>query len=29
MDEFNETLEQLELLIGGENARKVVEFLRG
>jgi hypothetical protein len=28
-DEFNETLEQLELLIGGENAKKVVEFFEG
>jgi uncharacterized protein YdbL (DUF1318 family) len=29
MDEFNETLEQIELLIGRENARKVVEFFEG
>jgi hypothetical protein len=29
MDEFNETLEQLELLIGKENARKVVTFFEG
>jgi predicted nucleic acid-binding protein len=29
MDEFNETLEQLELLIGKENARKVVDFFEG
>jgi hypothetical protein len=27
--EFNETLEQLELLIGNENARKVVDFFEG
>lgn len=29
MDEFNETLEQIELLIGKENARKVVELFEG
>jgi DNA-binding response OmpR family regulator len=29
MDEFNETLEQLELLIGKENAQKVVAFFEG
>ena len=29
MDEFNETLEQLELLIGRENAKKVVNFFEG
>ena len=29
MDEFNETLEQLELLIGKENARKVAKFFEG
>ena len=29
MDEFNETLEQLELLIGRENSKKVVEFFEG
>jgi hypothetical protein len=29
MDEFNETLEQLELLIGKENAKKVVDFFEG
>jgi hypothetical protein len=29
VDEFNETLEQLELLIGKENARKVVVFFEG
>jgi DNA-binding response OmpR family regulator len=29
MDEFNETLEQLELLIGKENAKKVVAFFEG
>ena len=29
MDEFNETLEQLELLIGRENAKKVVDFFEG
>jgi hypothetical protein len=29
MDEFNETLEQLELLIGSENAKKVVGFFEG
>jgi hypothetical protein len=29
VDEFNETLEQLELLIGKENARKVVDFFEG
>jgi hypothetical protein len=28
-DEFNETLEQLELLIGKENARKVAGFFEG
>jgi hypothetical protein len=28
-DEFNETLEQLELLIGKENAEKVVDFFEG
>ena len=28
-DEFNETLEQLELLIGKDNAKKVVSFLEG
>jgi hypothetical protein len=29
MDEFNETLEQLDLLLGKENARKVVAFFEG
>jgi transposase-like protein len=29
MDEFNETLEHLELLIGKENAKKVVDFFEG
>lgn len=29
MDEFNETLEQLELLIGKENAKKVIKFFEG
>lgn len=29
MDEFNETLEQLELLIGRENTKKVVGFFEG
>jgi hypothetical protein len=29
VDEFNETLEQLELLIGRENARKVAGFFEG
>jgi predicted nucleic acid-binding protein len=29
MDEFNETLEQIELLIGKENAKKVVQLFEG
>jgi hypothetical protein len=29
VDEFNETLEQLELLIGKDNAKKVVDFFEG
>ena len=29
MDGFNETLEQLELLIGKENAKKAVDFFEG
>jgi hypothetical protein len=29
MDEFNETLEQLELLIGTEHAKKVAGFFEG
>jgi hypothetical protein len=29
VDEFNETLEQLELLIGKDSAKKVVDFFEG
>jgi predicted nucleic acid-binding protein len=29
MDEFNETLEQIELLIGKENAKKIVQLFEG
>lgn len=29
MDEINETYEQMELLIGKENAQKVIDFFKG